>query len=80
MPRGKSSPKPAITQVHERIRAAAASEGISMTSAAREALRRKAGLAAVAKWEKQHGPFSAEEMEEAHRSVRPQLPTVRRPA
>jgi hypothetical protein len=54
-----------------------------MTSAAREALRRRAGLAAVALWEKQHGPFSAEEMEEARRKVRAQFRTsrvVRRPA
>jgi hypothetical protein len=48
-----------------------------MTSAAREALLRRAGLAAVAEWEKQHGPFSAEEMDEARRSVRAQLRTPR---
>jgi hypothetical protein len=54
-----------------------------MTSAAREALQRRAGLAAVAEWEKQYGPFSAEEMDEARRSVRAQLRTartIRRPA
>jgi hypothetical protein len=38
---------------------------------------RRAGLAAVAEWEKQHGPFSAEEMDEARRSVRTQLRTAR---
>ena len=90
MPRGNPSPKLAITidpAVHEKILAAAAREGVSvsawMTSAAREALLRRAGLAAVGEWEKQHGAFSAEEMEEARRSVRAQIrksQTIRRPA
>jgi hypothetical protein len=90
MPRGNPSPKLAITidpEVHGNILAAAARDGVSvsawMTSAAREALQRRAGLAAVAEWEKQHGPFSAEEMDQARRSVRAQLRTtrtVRRPA
>ena len=84
MPRGNPSPKLAITidpKVHARVLAASAREGLSvsawMTSAAREALRRRAGLAAVADWEKQHGAFSADEMDEARRSVRAQLRTVR---
>ena len=84
MPRGNPSPKLAITidpKVHEKILAAAAREGVSvsawMTSAAREALQRRAGLAAIAEWEKEHGPFSAEEMHEAHRSVQTQLRTSR---
>ena len=54
-----------------------------MTGAAREALRRRAGLAAVAQWEKQHGRFSVEEMNEARRAVRGQLGShraARRPA
>jgi hypothetical protein len=54
-----------------------------MTNAAREALRRRDGLAAVAQWEKQHGRFTPEEMNEARRNVRAQLRsprTVRRPA
>ncbi|HEX4135227.1 MAG TPA: hypothetical protein VHY84_11500 [Bryobacteraceae bacterium] len=54
-----------------------------MTIAAREALQRRAGLATVALWEKEHGHFSAEEMNEARRSVLTQLltsRTVRRPA
>jgi hypothetical protein len=90
MPRGNPSPKLAITidpKVHEEILAAAARDGVSisawMTSAAREALQRRAGLAAVAAWEKQHGAFTAEEMNEARRKVRAQLgtsQTVRRPA
>jgi hypothetical protein len=87
MPRGNPSPKLAITvdpKIHEKILAAAARDGVSvsawMTSAAREALRRRAGLAAIAEWEKEYGSFSAEEMNEARSSVRAQLRTVRRPA
>ena len=90
MPRGNPSPKLAITidpEVHDKILAAAAGDGVSvlawMTRAAREALQRRAGLAAVAAWEKQHRPFSADEMNEARRSVREQLRMsrkVRRPA
>lgn len=84
MPRGNPSPKLAITvdpDIHENILAAAAREGLSvsawMTMAAREALRRRAGLAAVAVWEREHGRFTEEEMNEARRSVRAQLRTSR---
>jgi hypothetical protein len=90
MPRGNPSPKLAITvdpDVHEDILRAAARDGVSvsawMTTAAREALQRRAGLAAIAEWEKQHGRLTAEEMNEARRNVRAQLRTsraVRRPA
>ncbi len=90
MPRGNPSPKLAITidpDIHEDVLAAAARDGVSvsawMTTAAREALRRRAGLAAIAQWEKQHGSLTAEEMNEARRNVRAQLRTpraVRRPA
>jgi hypothetical protein len=90
MPRGNPSPKLAITvnpDIHENILAAAAREGLSvsawMTVAAREALQRRAGLAAVALWEEQHGHFTSDEMSEARRSVRAQLRKsrrVRRPA
>ena len=90
MPRGNPSPKLAITidpDVHENVLAAAAREGVSVsawiTAAAREALRRRAGLKAVALWEKQHGAFSAEEMNQARRNVQAQLRksrTARRPA
>ena len=80
MPRGNPSPKLAITidpDVHQNIIAAAAEDGVSvsawMTSAAREALRRRAGLAAIAAWEKQHGRLTSEEMNEARRTVRAQL-------
>ena len=85
MPRGNPSPKLAITvdpEIHEKILAAAARDGVSvsawMTAAAREALQRRAGLAAVALWERQHGRFTPEEMDEARRSVRAQLRTQRR--
>ena len=90
MPRGNPSPKLAITvdpEIHQNILTAATRDGVSvsawMTAAAREALQRRAGLAAVALWEKQHGRFTPEEMDEARRSVRAQLRTpsrVRRPA
>lgn len=84
MPRGNPSPKLAITiapDIHEDILAAAARDGVSvsawMTAAARMALQRRAGLAAVAQWEKQHGTLTAEELDEARRSVRAQLRTSR---
>jgi hypothetical protein len=84
MPRGNPSPKLAITidpQVHERILVSAARDKVSvsawMTQAAREALQRRAGLAAVAEWEKQHGSLTEEEMQEARGRVRAQLRTSR---
>ena len=90
MPRGNPSPKLAITidpKVHEKVVLEAARDRVSvsawMTNAAREALQRRAGLAAVADWERQHGSLSTEEMDEARRSVRAQLRasrTVRRSA
>ncbi len=73
--------------VHKSILAAAAKEGVSlsawMTEAARDALKIRAGLEAVAEWEKEHGAFTQEELNEARRRVRAQLRTprtVRRPA
>ena len=85
MPRGNPSPKLAITVdpgVHEEILAEASREGVSVsawiTRAAREVLHRRAGLAAIAEWEKQHGAFSEEEMEQARRSVAAQLRTSRK--
>ena len=90
MPRGNPSPKLAITvdpDVHKSIVAAAAKEGVSvsawMTGAARDALKVRAGLAAVAEWEREHGAFTQEELTEARRDVRAQLRKpgrVRRPA
>ena len=85
MPRGNPSPKLAITvdpEVHESILSAAARDGVSvsawMTNAAREALQRRAGLAAIAQWEEQHGRFSEDEMAEARRRVRGQLTASRK--
>ena len=84
MPRGKPSPKLAITvdpDVHKNILAAAARDGVSVsawtTSAARDALRRRAGLAAVAQWEKQYGRLTGEEMEAARRKVQAQFRAAR---
>jgi hypothetical protein len=78
MPRGKPSPKLAITvdpDVHSQVVAAAAAEGVSvsawMTAAARRALKVREGLAAVAEWEAEHGPFTGEELAAARRRVTP---------
>lgn len=80
MPRGNPSPKLAITvdpDIHKQILAAAARDGMSvsawMTAAARLSLQRRAGLAAVALWEKQHGRFTTEEINQARRRVLAQL-------
>jgi hypothetical protein len=84
MPRGNPSPKLAITvapDIHASVLAAAAREKISvsawMTAAAREVLHRRAGLAAIEQWEKEHGAFTGKEMDEARRRVRAQLRTPR---
>lgn len=76
MPRGKPSPKIAITvdaDVHAQVVAAAAAEGVSvsawMTAAARRALLVRDGLAAVAEWEAEHGAFTREELAEARRRI-----------
>lgn len=91
MPRGSPSPKLAITvdpDVHAQVLAAAAADEVSvsawMTGAARNALRRRAGLRAVAAWEVQHGRFTEEELREATLRVRaelkPRVARARRPA
>lgn len=91
MPRGNPSPKLAITidpQVHQSILAAASNDGVSLsawiTTAAREALQRRAGLAAVAAWEDQHGKLTPKEMAAARRRALAQQRTSpsprRRPA
>lgn len=76
MPRGKPSPKLAITvdpDVYEQVVAAAAAEGVSisawMTAAARRALLIRDGLHAVAEWENEHGAFTEAEMNAARRRV-----------
>ena len=76
MPRGRPSPKLAITvdpDVHAQIVAAAAADGLSvsawMTAAARRALTARDGLAAVAEWEAEHGALTREELEAARQKV-----------
>ena len=80
MPRGKPSPKLAITvdaDVHDRVLEAAATEGVSvsawMTRAARRALLARDGLAAIAEWEAQHGPLTEAEMAAARQRVASQV-------
>jgi DNA-binding IclR family transcriptional regulator len=76
MPRGKPSPKLAITvdaDVYGQVKAAATAQGVSvsawMTSAARRALLVRDGLRAVGEWEKEQGAFSEAELEAARRRV-----------
>ncbi|MGP8160732.1 MAG: hypothetical protein ACLQGJ_05850 [Candidatus Dormibacteria bacterium] len=80
MPRGRRSPKLAITvdpDVHRSLVAAAAATGVSvsawMTEAARQALVVRDGLRAVAEWEAEHGSFTAEELAAARRRVATEL-------
>lgn len=87
MPRGKPSPKMAITvdpDVHAGIVAAAAAEGISvsawMTEAARRALVIRSGLAAVSQWEAQHGALTDEELAAARRRLTNRTQRKRRSA
>jgi hypothetical protein len=84
MPRGKPSPKLAITvdpDVHTGVLQAAADEGVSvsawMTSAARRALLVRDGLAAVAEWEAEHGALTDDEMAAARARVTAQLTSPR---
>lgn len=76
MPRGRPSPKLAITidpDVHAGVVAAAEARGMSlsawMTEAARRALKLNDGLAAVADWEAENGPFSGAELAAARKRV-----------
>ena len=80
MPRGKPSPKLAITvdpDVHRQVVAAAATDGVSvsawMTAAARRALLVRDGLLAVADWEREHGEFTETELRDARNRVREEL-------
>ena len=76
MPRGRPSPKIAITvdpDVYERMLAVAEAEGLSVsawvTEAARERLVIEDGLRAVAEWEEENGPFTEAERESGRRRV-----------
>jgi hypothetical protein len=80
VPRGKPSPKLAITvdaDVHARVVDAAAAEGVSvsawMTSAARRALLVRDGLAAVAEWEAEHATLTESELAAARQRVASQV-------
>lgn len=80
MPRGKPSPKLAITvdpDVRDRVVEAAAAEGLSvsawMTNAARRELLIRDGLAAVAEWEAQHGTLTDSELAAARARVASQM-------
>jgi hypothetical protein len=84
MPRGRPSPKLAITvdpDIYQRVRDAAAQEHVSvsawMTEAARSALAVRDGLAAVAEWEAEHGALTATELADANRRVADQLDRAR---
>ena len=83
MPRGKPSPKLAITvdpDVHAQLVVAAAEDGVSvsawMTSAARRTLAIRNGLAAVADYEREYGAFTEQELAEARRRVAEELATL----
>ncbi len=85
MPRGRPSPKLAITvdpDVHAGVVAAAAEEGVSvsawMTNAARRVLLTRHGLRAVAEWEAEHGPLSDAELAAARTRVADELGKLRR--
>jgi hypothetical protein len=76
MPRGRPSPKLAITvdpDVHAGVVAAAEAEGVSvsawMTTAARRALKLKDGLAGVAEWEAEQGALTEAELAAARERV-----------
>ncbi len=76
MPRGRPSPKLAITvdpDVADAVTRAAAEDGVSvsawMTEAARRVLLIRDGLEAVAEWEREHGEFTAAELAQARERV-----------
>jgi hypothetical protein len=76
MPRGAPASKLAITvdrDVHAKVIKAAAEDHMSvsawLTAAARQAIRLREGLLAVADWEAEHGAFSEKELAEARERV-----------
>ena len=85
MPRGNPSPKLTITvdpEVCQQVVAAASDEGVSvsawLTSAARQALLVRDGLAAVTEWERRHGRLTDDEMTAARQRVAAQLRSSRK--
>lgn len=86
MPRGRPSPKLAITvdpDVHEQVIAAAAQDRMSvsawMTAAARRALLVRDGLVAVAEWEREHGALTPNERRAARRRVAAEMSPIESP-
>lgn len=76
MPRGRPSPKLAITvdpDTADAVARAAAEDGVSvsawMTEAARRALQIRDGLEAVAEWEREHGALTTAELAQARERV-----------
>ena len=76
MPRGNPAVKLAITvdrDVHAKVVRAATDDKMSvsawLTTAARQSLRIRDGLAAVAEWEAEHGALTDRELEQARRRV-----------
>lgn len=76
MPKGKPSPKLAITvdaDVHAGVLRAASADGTSvsawMTKAARRELQVRDGLAAVAEWEAEHGELTDAELGAARKRI-----------
>jgi hypothetical protein len=85
VPRGKPSPKLAITvdpDVHAEVVAAASEEGVSvsawMTQAARRSLLVRDGLRAVEEWEAEHGALTEKELADAARRVAQEFRKPRR--
>ena len=84
MPRGNPAPKLTVTidpEVHRGIMAAAEDEGLSVsawvTDAARQALKIREGLAAVAEWEAENGAPTEAELAEADRRIAEMLAASR---
>ena len=87
MPRGSPAVKLAITvdrDVHAKILSAVEAEGSSVsawiTAAARQALRVREGLAAVAEWEAEHGTLTETELEAARDRLERGAPAAKRRA
>lgn len=77
MPRGSPAIKLAITvdsDVHAKVLRAAREDELSvsawMTAAARQVLRVREGLEAIAEWEEEHGAFTEAELEAARARIR----------